>query len=125
MTMDPWYNMVPVVRSGDFINILEVNEYLNEESICTQDSYYRCLAKRFVNLVSRNNENKTFSCHLNQTCLPFSLPLGEINIPLCEDSTATSCSKEILRRLQEDQDKHCLKSCHVKEYKTKVIRGYG
>ena len=31
------------------LNIHEVTEYKNIESICSEDSYYQCLAKRFVN----------------------------------------------------------------------------
>ena len=36
------------LTSRDALKIVEVTEYINMESRCTQDSFYACLARRFA-----------------------------------------------------------------------------
>ena len=56
------------------------------------------------------------------------VPFDEIEIPICMDETwyqndsRKMCSEYLIQELELDQDKHCKKPCHVKEYNYEVDR---
>ena len=54
---------------GDSLIIVEVNEYVNLDWKCSQDSYYKCLVKRFKNVVLNPNFHQSRTNGL-QICAP-------------------------------------------------------
>ena len=102
------------------LEITRVEEYVNLPSTCSQDSYYECLAKRFVQFDVRQAEGKRFEkcTNIDKICLPFSLPIMNTNISLCnlDDFETYDCNKEIFDYLAEDQEEHCIKACQVKTF---------
>ena len=113
------------------LNIHEVTEYKNIESICSKDSYYECLAKRFANEdLSKHSltlgpittqHNCSFT---NNKCFPYSMPYSDDVISVCQyhwiPSTESKCFEQILHKLEENQETKCQKSCQVKEYQTEI-----
>ena len=89
------------------LKILEVTEQINLAK-CSHDSYYECLAKRFVNMVLKQNIGNS----QNKICSPISLPF-EIYVPFCENETDISRYYQVLEDLYSDQDIHCLRSCQT------------
>ena len=102
------------IKSGSSIHLYKITEYRKIESTCSDDSYYECLAKRFASL------NTT--CHFDGICAPFSLPLVEKKIALCQSDTVRACQQKIIRALEHTQDIYCKKTCNVKEYKREIKR---
>ena len=108
------------------VKIREVTEYSYISSICSNDSYYKCLAKRFENFdfssylkTSGDHWMKT-NCPSNITCSPVSLPFSEERIPICQDSDLIQCYLNVLQKLKSDQEQHCKEACHAKEFKAEV-----
>ena len=102
------------------LHVYEVNEYMSINSQCSDQSYYECLASRFISheIQTKINSNQ-------ELCSPFSLPtIGNVSLPICEDDRSQSYFKRILIKLQNNQVKYCMKTCNVKEYKTKVSRQF-
>ena len=109
-----------------YLEISELTEYRNIDSVCSVESYYQCLAKRFVAYDFSRAPQKEFNgtkCPYNeQPCLPFSLPVNEYitNIQICETDIDKVCYEGIIKELEKDQESHCKKTCSIKEYKTGV-----
>ena len=123
------------------VQIVEVNEHFELEEMCSKDSYYKCLAKRFtdfdfahypVDLTRRINALKQNLPFFNSSvclletenvCYPFSLPMIESKkLHVCdrENYSQRICYEEVISSLKLDQEKHCRKLCHKKEYKVKL-----
>ena len=68
------------------LTVVEVKEYINLDSICSHDSYYECLAKRFANVDFTEVSNPAFeqykSCSYKKVCWPFRLSFADDLIPL-------------------------------------------
>ena len=99
-----------------------MTEYTNLAAACSEESYYECLAKRFHGILGRtgvNAENLNGSqCSFHEVCSPFTLPFGEIQVPLCQNDSVRRCYEEKLIELEADQDIYCKKSCNIKEFVT-------
>ena len=131
---------------GSTLRIVEVTEYRHVKHLCSaEDSYYQCLAKRFLTLdyselanaplecprnleERRKRETLTTNVKLNcpfkgSICSPFLLPI-DIEIPLCTNNTERECYSCIVKKLKMDQDEYCKKSCYVKEFKTEKSDHY-
>ena len=80
---------------GNFVKIYEMNEYFNIKSICSTESYYECLAKRFANVdfteVSNPALEQCKSCSYKKVCCPFRLSFADDSesIPLCESKISS------------------------------------
>ena len=97
------------------IKVTEVTEYHHIESTCSKESYYECLAKRFLQYEGESN------CTALQKCSPFTLPqIDGGTIPVCQSDTQASCFGQVIERLRSDQEKHCKRSCRVKEFATEL-----
>ena len=111
------------VFSGDAIKIVQVFEYHNLKSDCS-NSYYECLAERFASMDFKEFFGTTNKrCRHQTKCTPYSLPFNGKDIPLCRNEFDRACSAKALAHLKIDQKNHCKRSCHVEEYKTKSVRG--
>ena len=110
------------INNKNEIKIIEVIEYKNMEFDCSKESYYQCLARRFMNLEDDKHHlhyKNGSKCSIKNSCAPFSLPrVDGRDIPICDLNI--SCSQEVLEKLESDQDMHCKRSCHAKEFKTEV-----
>ena len=102
------------VYYGDLIKITEVTEYKHIDTLCSLDSYYECLAKRFTHVTKTSNVTG-MHCPFD-VCAPFTLPFSDDEIPICKRNAENVCFKEVLSKLEEDQDKYCKKSCIVKQF---------
>ena len=104
------------------ITIVEVKEHNNLVSICSHDSYYECLAKRFANVDFTEVSNPAFeqykSCSYKKVFCPFRLSFADDSIPLCKNNIEAHCYEDIMGKLKETQEKYCQKLCHSKEFKT-------
>ena len=100
---------------------VEVTEYRNLKSTCSTKSYYECLAQRFADLKNASNTFNEINCPFNELCAPFSLPFENGTFPLCQNNTKRTCFERLIEELQADQNKHCMRTCQVKEFKT--VRG--
>ena len=115
---------------GNGFRNIEVIEYRNMESTCSYESYYECLARRLLNLdtkeISITTQLNSNKCSFCEKCTPFSLPMTAEKIPICQNDTCRSCSQNIIHQLERDQHAHCKRSCIVKEF-TKIPsnRGFG
>ena len=121
-----WYDgkvPEPLLPKGAFsferkyqqLEITEVLQYDNLNFLCSQESYYKCLARRFAETKPEASEN----CSQVSLCSPCTLPaIRNIVIPLCKTEEEKKCYQNVLMELKTDQDKHCLKLCQVKEFKT-------
>ena len=109
------------------LHIDEVKEYQGLDSSCSDDSYYRCLAKRFerrdfcqynneLNLVS-NMEYSKSECETRETCTPYSLPFTN-KMKVCKELAEEWYHKVAFWILQSDKNDSCPRSCKVKEYLT-------
>ena len=104
------------------ISIVEINEYINMDAICSEDSYYECLAKRFVSSdlgQVAKQVNGDLGCNFMQfenKCTPVSLQLEDGKIPICDSEEDSQCFINVLQELKRDQQDHCKKSCLVKEF---------
>ena len=105
------------------LKVTKIEEIFNLESICSHDSYYRCLAKRFRTFNFDTaapffvNGSK---CYFGQLCTPFSLPSdGEDTIPICTNTIDQACYGNILLQLGSQQKEKCKRACHVKEFSFK------
>ena len=98
------------------IKVTDVTEYHHIESTCSKESYYECLAKRFFQYEGESN------CTASQKCSPFTLPQidGGTIPPVCQNDTQASCFGQVIERLRSDQEKHCKRSCRVKEFATEL-----
>ena len=69
-----------------------------------------------------NFRNQTGVSNRNskQPCVPYSLPLAKDKYPICENDDERACYEQVIEELRSDQEKHCPRSCNVKEYKTRV-----
>ena len=69
---------------GDLIKITKVTEYQNLNLLCSQDSFYQCLGKRFqeqnFSTIIERHSNVP-ECDFEKICSPYSLPIG---IPVCK-----------------------------------------
>ena len=110
------------LTSRDTLKIIEVTEYINMESRCTKDSFYACLARRFAafdfSTASGRKVNGT-ECGFSNLCAPFSLPADHRQIPVCQNALDRICYGEVLDQIKRDQEVHCKKACHVKEFKVR------
>ena len=122
-TRNPYWSSWPNWRYQYELKVSEIVEVFNLDHICSRDSYYQCLAKRF----RRFNFNtapiyavKGSKCNFDRLCTPFSLPSNaEDQIPVCTNEIDKACYGHILMQLDSNQTKHCKKSCHVKQYAVK------
>ena len=96
-------------------NTIEVKEYQNLRPTCSQDSYYECLAKQFINGPKVRNMSY---CKQEKLCFPFSLPSYDSQVPVCQNPTVGTCFKNVLLDIEKDPSKYCLSSCSVKEFRT-------
>ena len=99
------------------IDIIDVTEYKNTASPCSEDSYYKCLANRFSKLDLRTMTVKTTNgtvCHIDKKCLPFPMPLDDIHV--CENEIDKECFSQVLWDMRSDQERHCKRSCQIKEF---------
>ena len=123
-----WFDgFVQCIRASSEVvyEILEVTEYINQPSACSE-SYYQCLAKRFIKYDFGKNSRMTQNgskCSDFEACSPYSLPFDKKIFPICKDKNSRICYDNILRDLESEQEKYCKKSCHVKEFKTKMLNG--
>ena len=121
----PSINFFPDNYCRDYkeLNIVGVIDYLNLDTLCTHESYYECLAERFVRLdLNRIDDYKNGSEHTNESlCSPFSLPFNKEEIPYCKTEDDRSYFENIILGLNDSQEEHCKKSCLVKEYQTKAF----
>ena len=142
LDLDKWFdgkvNPIKVQNQKGFL-INGVTEYKKMDGTCSQNSYYECLANRFkaIDFQKESNQLRTMisdevknvtksDCPFQEVCIPIPLPLGpKDNIPICrnlpkEPLTSAyykeSCYRYILDRFIKDQEKHCKKSCKVKEF---------
>ena len=102
---------------GDLLTIVEVNEYINLDWKCSQNSYYECLAKGFQKVVldSSFQQNKT-DCE--QICTPFTLPpVGIRSFPVCRVESCLDIMSKVIYDQYNAMEGHCTKSCRVKEFK--------
>ena len=111
------------------LKINEVVEYQYLSSLCSQDSYFECLAERFANFdlnafLERADQEAIRGCSFERICSPVSLPFRNQSIPICAYWNERRCQNKILDNLKTDQHKHCKKTCNVKEFKVK-IEDYG
>ena len=102
------------VYYGDLIKITKVTEYKHIDALCSSNSYYECLAKRFTDLAKTSNTTG-LHCPFN-LCSPFTLPFSVNEIPICKQNEENVCFNNLISTLEEDQDKFCKKSCIVKEF---------
>ena len=89
------------------LHINKVTEYQN--IVCSNDSYYKCLAKRFIDYkISveskrlRNHVSNGYS--IKEFCTPFSLPFDTISleqIPICGNESAKVYFETVLAELEE------------------------
>ena len=87
---------------------------------CTNDSYYECLARRFVSI--DYSKMKSPGCSFDQICYPLSLPFDKIHqIPLCKTEEERVCYEQVIDELKKDQGEHCQKSCNSKEFQTQSV----
>ena len=104
------------------LTVVEVKEYINLDSICSHDSYYECLAKRFANVDFTEVSNPAFeqykSCSYKKVFCPFRLSFADDSIPLCKNNIEAHCYEDIMGKLKETQEKYCKKLCQAKEFKT-------
>ena len=113
----PSVTLYPRGYINKVMKIVEVTEYQNIESLCSHDSYFECLAKRFVKLDSQSTELS--NCQSYKICSPFSLPFGkEDMIPLCQNNNERNCFERLLMKIEEDQQEHCKQSCRIMEFRT-------
>ena len=118
-------------QEGVMFKIADVIEYQYLKSTCSQESYYQCLADRFVNFPpekallrsSVNYQHDTLWNRFcgNRTCSPVSLPFRENKLSICKSPNEKLCYQEPLEKMMLDQNKHCKPSCRIKEFK--VVRG--
>ena len=90
------------VTGVDFLglrNIIEVKEYRNLRPTCSQDSYYGCLAKQFINGPKVRNMSY---CKQEKLCFPFSLPSYDSQVPVCQNPTVRTCFKNVLLDIEKD-----------------------
>ena len=108
-------------KIGTLVYIPEVTETSNMDSVCSQDSYYVCLAKRFSSLALKNNSESPhdgISCPSHTKCTSVTLPFGSANqIPFCQNDADRACFEKVIRLLEKDQYKYCKKLCKVLNYK--------
>ena len=101
--------------------IEEVREFQNLKSTCSENSYYKCLANRFRKFDFDNalgfTDKDGGKCHFEKLCSPFTLPFDDNTIPLCKTEQDIYCFQAVLNNLRLDQQKHCPRSCHMREYK--------
>ena len=125
LTAQKWFD--GIVDQNAIINtrggylITGVDEYRSLEGICSRDSYYDCLAKKFQALdMSKLTDNKGFHtsrCKGLKVCKPkFPLPNSD-QIPRCSGFTQWACSSFGLRYLMQTEATHCKKACNIIEYK--------
>ena len=116
-------------KTSDYdLQIAEVTDYVNIESKCSRESYYECLARRFLETdfheyFATSKQNNELRCNLLKKCSPFTLPpIGNTNIPICKNDIDRACFDEVIQNLKSDQDKHCTRSCLVKEFKLEEVK---
>ena len=132
LDLDKWFdgkvNPIKVQNEKGFL-IDGVTEYKKMDGTCSQLSYYKCLANRFK-AIDFQKESKQLnammnsSCPFQEVCIPIPLPLGpKDDIPICRNLNPNQtlyyqehCYMFALKRLIKDQEKHCKKSCKVKEF---------
>ena len=120
------------------IKIVDVTEHHYIESTCTKDTYYQCLRRRFKDLeyniqgekvqilepdgiILLTIDNYDGTCQFEEPCSSLSLPFEDNSIPICTDpKRGKNCYEFIWQHLRESQDKHCKKTCAVKDYQAKV-----
>ena len=115
------------LKPFEVLKIIEITEYINLDSRCTKDSFYACLARRFLELdfrtISRRKVNGTV-CSFSALCSPFTLPPHYGQIPICQNALEQICYGEVLNELKNNQEKFCKKACNVKEFEvTKERKG--
>ena len=113
------------LRNGASLRIVEVNEFVNLETMCSQ-SYYQCLAKRFALYDFSTTLNRSFNgsnCHFDHLCTPVTLPFEGDDIPLCDTEQDINCYGQVLTELTANQNEYCRKACHVEEYKVEHAVG--
>ena len=92
------------------LTVIEVKEHINLEPICSSDSYYECLAKRFAKVEFTEISSPEFeqhkSCSYEKVCCPFRLPFAEDSIPLCESNIEANCYESIMKELWATQEKY-------------------
>ena len=107
------------------LTITKINEVFNLHQNCQDDSYYRCLAKRFANFNFKEATDIVVNgsnCSFDKLCTPFSIPFDEVDkLPICTNEIDNCCYGLIIsQKLEPNQATHCKKSCHVKEFSFKV-----
>ena len=144
--LNRWFDgdVSPIMLKKDSYNqlkVLEVTEYHNLKGTCSQNSYFQCLAKHFLNF-NPETAHKTrtvmgsygagptvLDCteSFKKMCYPFSMPFADINIPICANNIDRQCYGSVLKEIAKAQEGICLKSCKVKEYKitSETYPGYG
>ena len=105
------------------LHISKMTEYRNIESTCSKESYYECLAKRLTKMISDMNltTNKTMDqpdCEKEDLCYPFTLPIvgNDQIVDVCQNDKHKECFGKTIKKLRSDQEKHCRRSCIIKEY---------
>lgn len=93
------------IKNKTALAVTAIHEYHHIPSRCSHDSYYLCLAKRFLNAAS----NDSHDCKTN--CAPFSLPLPKDQLPLCQEENDRICNENVLKKLAVDQKHHCKRVC--------------
>ena len=84
------------------------------KSSCSMDSYYKCLATRFI------QSSILEKCAQSNICYPFTLPKVNREVPICKNHNERRCFEEAVLKLEEDQQKYCKRSCTVKEFQTEI-----
>ena len=113
------YCTTHLFNTGDSLKIIEVNEYINMDSTCSDESYYECLAKRFASFnFTAAVEEKIFGpeCLFNTVCSPSSLPFDTNETPMCSKESDRVCAEKVLENLRENQEKYCQRTCRIEEF---------
>ena len=97
----------------------QMDEYINLNVTCSQDSYYECLGKRYTkNVNDLKKENGSL-----EVCSPISLPFDKKDtLPNCKNENDQDFFEQVLTRLETDQETYCKKSCKVQEYKSMLMK---
>ena len=86
---------------------------------CSPDSYYQCLSNRFEKYDFQNRTSES-NCDFKEPCVPYSLPLAKNKYPICKNDAQRLCYNQVIEELRSNQEKHCPKSCNIKEYQSRV-----
>ena len=127
MLWERWFDGQIDVTNLEFnkvhdIRITAATEYHHIESTCTQESYYQCLGRRLTDLDLStvqslpNGASQYFDNQCSTITLPLDIP------PLCTERNVSliNAYTPIWKHLRQTQYQHCIKTCTMKKFETKL-----